>query len=476
VQNWITRNKFFFDTSIRGVTAYTFQTKDNARIDQMPFEALTLGEMPAYQFPENATKVAIVGGGISGLGAAHMLGQTHRVTVFEAEARLGGHARTRLAGKRGDQPVDTGFIVFNYANYPYLSALFDQLGVPVAKSNMSFGASIDGGRLEYALTSLDALFAQRRNALSPAFLRMVRDILHFNKNALRIVEDKSLTVAGLLERLGTGAWFRDHYLLPFSGAIWSTPTEQIMDFPAYAMVQFFENHALLNTTGQHQWYTVEGGSIQYVERLEAALIAMGVQLRLGAGVQSVRRAAGKIFVRCWGGEEEVFDHVIMATHSDDSLRLLSDPTSAERAALGAISYQPNDILLHADESVMPKNRKTWASWVYTEDRGAPSDRIDLTYWMNSLQPIPMDDPHFVTLNTKRAIRENLIYDQTTLRHPVYDLAALAAQKEVAAFNGTRNTWFCGAWMKNGFHEDGLSSAVDVVRGLRAAENLKVAAE
>ncbi|MFK7744303.1 MAG: NAD(P)/FAD-dependent oxidoreductase [Roseobacter sp.] len=442
----------------------------------MPFEAITLGDLPAHTPPPNATKVAIIGGGITGMGAAHMLGKTHNVTIFESEPRLGGHARTKMAGKNGDQPVDTGFIVFNYANYPYMAALFDQLNVPVVKSNMSFGASINGGELEYALTSLDALFAQRRNAVTPAFLGMVRDILKFNKHALRLAQDQSLSLAAFLDKLGTGDWFRDYYLLPLSGAIWSTPTEKIMDFPAYAMIRFFENHALLNTTGQHQWYTVEGGSTQYVERLEASLRQMGADIRLKSPVQSIRRAAGRVFVRAWGGEEETFDQVIMATHSDDSLALLSDPSAQEQMALGAIAYQPNDIVLHADEDIMPKSRKTWASWVYTEDKVAQSDRIDLTYWMNSLQPIPKDDPHFVTLNTKRTIREELIYDQVTLRHPVYDLGALAAQKDIATFNGANNTWFCGAWMKNGFHEDGLSSAVDVVRALRSAEHARMAAE
>ena len=441
----------------------------------MPFDALTLGHLPAYKLPKNTSKVAVIGAGISGMGAAHMLGQTHRVTLFEAEPRLGGHARTKMAGKNGDQPVDTGFIVFNYANYPFMSALFDQLGVPVVKSNMSFGASMNGGEFEYALTSLDALFAQRRNALSPAFLGMVRDILKFNKNAVRVAEDESLSLREFLKLLGTGSWFRDRYLLPLSGAIWSTPTEKIMDFPAYAMVRFFQNHALLGVYGQHQWYTVQGGSIQYVQRLETALRQLDVDLRLGSAVQSIRRDGGKVFIRVWGGEEEAFDHVVMATHSDDSLKLLSDPTPQEKSTLGAIAYQPNDIILHADERMMPRNRKTWASWVYTEDRDARSDRIDLTYWMNSLQPIPENDPHFVTLNTKRTIREELIYDQVTLRHPVYDIAALDAQKEIAQFNGARNTWFCGAWMKNGFHEDGLSSAVDVVRALRSAQATAIAA-
>jgi predicted NAD/FAD-binding protein len=422
-------------------------------------------------------RIAVIGAGISGMGAAHMLAPSHKVTLFEAEPRLGGHARTVMAGKRGDQPVDTGFIVFNYANYPHLAALFSELEVPVAPSNMSFGVSIDGGRLEYALHSLDALFAQRTNAVTPGFLRMVRDIFKFNKSALRVATaDPSLTIGQLLDRLGTGSWFRDYYLLPFSGAIWSTPKERILDFPAHSMMRFFDNHALLGATGQHQWYTVQGGSIQYVTRLEAAMRASGVDLRLGAGVNGVRRSETGVEIKARGGEWEMFDEVVFACHSDDALAMLSDAAPREAKALGAVRYQPNDIVLHADTQMMPKRRKTWASWVYTEQSGAAADRIDLTYWMNSLQPIPQDDPHFVTLNSRRPIREELIYDQTVMRHPVYDLAALAAQEDVRAFNGTNRTWFCGAWMRNGFHEDGLATAVDVVEAIRRTSVLPVAAE
>jgi len=422
-------------------------------------------------------KIAVIGAGISGMGAAHMLADTNIVSLFETESRLGGHARTVMAGKNGDQPVDTGFLVFNYANYPHMAALFKTLDVPVTKSQMSFGASIDGGRIEYGLHSLDALFAQRSNLLKPAFLRMVRDIFHFNARALELAKnDHTMTIGQFLEKLGTGAWFRDYYLLPLSGAIWSTPTQKIMDFPARTMIQFFENHALLNHTGQHQWYTIDGGSIQYVNRLEAAMRRKGVDIRLGAGVQAVRRTIMGAEVKLWGGEWEAFDEVVMATHSDDSLRMLTDASPQEQSALGAVAYQPNDVVLHCDTSIMPKRRKTWASWVYTEDSNVQSDRIDLTYWLNALQPIPMDDLHFVTLNTKRTIREELIYDQCTLRHPVYDLAALDAQDAVRGFNGSNNTWFCGAWMGYGFHEDGLASAVDVVEATQRAATLQVAAE
>ncbi len=439
----------------------------------MPFEA-PLRDLE--QSSPSARRIAVVGAGIAGMGAAHMLGNDHHVTLFESGARLGGHARTVIAGKRGDQPVDTGFIVFNYANYPHLAALFAELDVPVVKSNMSFGASIDGGRLEYALSSFNAMFAQRRNLVNPRFIAMLRDIVKFNKNAVEVAGDRSLAIRDFLAQMRTGDYFRDYYLLPLSGAIWSTPTEQIMDFPAHAMVQFFENHALLNYSGQHQWYTVQGGSQSYVTRIEAAMRKTGVEIRLNAPVQSVRRSPRGVEVKTWGGDWEHFDEVVFATHSDDTLSMLADPSPEERRALGAIVYQPNDIVLHADTSIMPRRRSTWASWVYTEDRAAQSDRIDITYWMNSLQPIPHDDPHFVTLNTKRTIREDLIYDQVTLRHPVYDLRALAAQQEVRSFNGARGTWFCGAWMRHGFHEDGLSSAVDVVRALNLANTVPLAAE
>lgn len=432
----------------------------------MPFEAGHIA--PA--------KIAVIGAGISGMGAAHMLSAAHHVTLIEAEPRLGGHARTVLAGRNGDQPVDTGFIVFNYANYPHLAALFDELNVPVTESCMSFGASLKGGALEYGLASLGALFAQKRNMANPKFLRMIRDVVHFNANALREAQDRSLSIGTFLEKMGTGDWFRDYYLLPLSGAIWSTPVEKIMEFPAHAMIQFFENHALLHHTGQHQWYTVQGGSVAYVARLEAAMRARGVDIRLGTAVNAVRRDAAGVEIRVTGGEWERFDDVVFATHSDDTLRLLADPSDEERAGLGAIAYQPNEIVLHADASIMPRRRAVWSSWNYTETTDKQGDRIDLTYWMNRLQPIPQDDPHFVTLNTARPIRDELIYDTVTLRHPVYDLAALQAQNDMAALNGTRNTWFCGAWMKHGFHEDGLSSAVDVVEAIAGRSRIAVAAE
>jgi uncharacterized protein len=421
----------------------------------MPFE--TLGSAPR--------RIAVIGGGISGLAAAHVLSRGNAVVLFEAEGRLGGHARTRLAGKRGDQPVDTGFIVFNKVNYPNLVRLFEELDVPTAPSNMSFAASIDGGRIEYALNTIDTLFAQRRNIANPRFLRMLADIARFNAQAEAVVRP-GMTIEGMLQVLGTGAWFRDYYITPFSGAIWSTPTQGILDFPAHALVQFFKNHALMSVSGQHQWYTVRGGSIQYVTRLQNRLQSEGVDIRLSTPLAGVQRTANGVMVRARGGEWEMFDEIVLATHSDTSLSLLSDATPAERAALSSIRYQPNEAVLHSDTTMMPKRRKCWASWSYVEPAGGAGDKIDLTYWMNSLQPIPHDDPLFVTLNSRRAIREDLIHDVETFHHPVYDVAALQGQAAIRAMNGANNTWFCGAWMKNGFHEDGIASAMDVVEGMR----------
>ena len=432
--------------------------------------------MNMHQCRPQARKIAVIGGGISGMGAAYALSQNHDVTLFEAGHRLGGHARTVLAGKSGRQPVDMGFIVFNYANYPLMAALFEDLDVPVVKSNMSFGASVCGGTLEYGLASLGAIFAQKSNALRPKYLKMLMDIIKFNSKGMKLVKGRSLTIGQFLEELGTGEWFRDYYLLPLSGAIWSTPTQNILDFPAAAMIKFFENHALLKYSGQHQWYTVDGGSIQYVERLEKRLKYYGVEVRVKASVSSVQRNKGKVVMTCQGGLPETYDEVIFATHSDDTLRLLEDADEQESKLLSAIRYQPNDVVLHADTSVMPKRKQCWSSWVYTEDKNKTSEKIDLTYWMNSLQPIPMEDPLFVTLNSTREIREDLIFDQATMHHPVYDLEALAAQKTLALQNGENHTWFCGAWMKNGFHEDGLSSALDVVQKIETRSAFDLAAE
>jgi uncharacterized protein len=415
-------------------------------------------------------RIAVIGGGISGMAAAHLLSADHAVVLFESETRLGGHARTIIAGKRGDQPVDTGFIVFNHVNYPRLTALFDRLNVPTVPTKMSFGCSIDGGRVEYGLADFSTIFAQKQNLARPAFLRMLRDILHFNKHALAAsARNPNQSIADMLDDLGTGPWFRDYYITPFSGAIWSTPLAGILDFPAHALVQFFKNHGLLGYAEQHQWHTVQGGSVEYVRRLQARMAADGVELRLGAKVAGVQRIPQGVMLRSEGGEWETFDDLVFACHSDQALAMLTDATPAERSALSAVRYQPNQAVLHSDAGVMPKRRKVWSSWAYVEPTRPSRERIDLSYWMNSLQPIPMDDPLFVTLNTNRAIPDHLVHDVATFHHPVFDLAALKAQQTIKAMNGTGRTWFCGAWMGHGFHEDGFASAEAVAQGIAARQ-------
>ncbi len=421
--------------------------------------------MPFEFAPSAPLKIAVIGAGVSGMGAAHLLSKAHNVSLFEAEKRLGGHARTVLAGKNGDQPVDTGFIVFNYANYPRLTALFKELDVPVVKSKMSFGVSADGGRVEYALNDLAALFAQKSNMVNPKFLGMLIDIMRFNSKALKASQDPSVTLGELMDRLKMGEWFQKYYLLPFSGAIWSTPLEQMLSFPAQALTRFFQNHNLLGVYGQHQWYTVEGGSIEYVKRMEAAMRAQRCDIRLGADVVGVRRTGLGGEVRVAGGVWEQFDRIVFACHSDQTLKMLEDPSADETALLGAIKYQNNRAVLHADPAVMPKRKACWASWTYSTAKQNVSDPVGITYWMNTLQPIPEDDLLLGSLNPSVNIKDELIYEESNFMHPVFDRAALDAQTKLKALQGQRNTWFCGAYLRNGFHEDGYSSGVDVAQDM-----------
>lgn len=412
-----------------------------------------------------AQRIAIIGSGISGLAAAWQLAPQNRVTVYEAEPRLGGHSRTIVAGRNGDQPVDTGFIVFNYANYPHLTRLFSELDVPVEKSDMSFGVTIDQGRIEYALRDLNSLVAQKRNLARPGFLRMVADIAKFNAKAVSVAQSDDVTIDGLLDELNLGDWFRRYYLLPICGAIWSTPADQIGAFPAKSLLRFFENHALLSATGQHQWWTVSGGSIEYVKRLEAALRLRGVEFRTGTPVTAIKRERNSVAILAEKALPDQFDQVIIATHSDQALKLLAKPSPQEQAALSAVRYQPNDVYLHRDEAQMPRRRACWSSWVYQAQTRASETRLGVTYWMNKLQNIPERDPLFVTLNPDSPIAEEKIYDHEVFWHPVFDRAALRAQGEIQAIQGLNRTWFAGAWLRHGFHEDGFASAVRVAREL-----------
>ncbi len=413
-------------------------------------------------------RIAIIGSGISGLGAAYLLHPQHDITLYEQNPTLGGHSRTvTVPTPDGDIPVDTGFIVFNHRNYPLLTGLFRHLQVPVAPSDMSFGVSIANGWLEYSTQRLNSLFAQRRNICSPAFLGMVRDILRFNAKAPALLEqDTPLTMEACLQQLGMGHWFRDYYLLAMGAAIWSTPVNGMGDFPAQTFIRFFANHGLLTLNDQPQWYTVQGGSREYIQRLSQPFVQ---NIRTGCGVQRLVRHADHVELHTSTGETHSYDQVVLATHSDQALRILAEPTAAEQQILGAIRYQPNEMVLHSDTGFMPRRRNAWASWVYlSEQQQDNTSAISLSYWMNNLQPLATGQPMLVTLNPGREPQAALVHDRHRFEHPVFDSAAIAAQGRLAEIQGTHRVWYCGAWQRYGFHEDGLLSAVQVAHALGAA--------
>ena len=404
-------------------------------------------------------KIAIIGSGISGLGAAYLLHPRHDITLYEKEADVGGHSRTiDIETADGKIPVDTGFIVFNRRNYPRLCTLFEQLEVPVAKSSMSFGVSIDGGWFEYGTERLVNLFAQKRNLGRLAFYRMLLDIMRFNRCAKQFIQTyPSATVRECLQGLRLGEWFQHYYLLAMGGAIWSTPAQDMLTFPAKTMVQFFDNHGLLTVNDQPQWYTVKGGSREYVR-----LISAGFRdnIRCHCPVERVERNTEQAIVYDAKGNAEKFDQVIFACHSDQALRLIAQPSNQEREILGDIRYQSNQVYVHCDTQFMPKQRSAWSSWVYLSqsDKGRGSTMC-LSYWMNNLQPLTIRQPIIVTLNPAQPPSTELIYDQHAFEHPLFDQAAISAQEKLYAIQGRDRFWFCGAWQRYGFHEDGLNSAV-----------------
>ncbi len=411
-------------------------------------------------------RVAVIGAGISGLGAAWLLSRAHEVVLFEAESRPGGHARTVTVRTGGREiPVDTGFIVFNRVNYPHLCRLFERLDVPTCRSDMSFAVSVDGGKLEFG-SNVRAALAQPANAARPAFWRMIRDIAVFNRTALADAsENPDLTLGELIRRRRFGPWFERYYLLPMSGAIWSTPRGGMLKFPARVLARFFANHGLLSFTGQHQWRTVEGGSRNYVSRMVADTDA---QLRLKAPVEAVTRGPAGIDVRTAGQEAERFDTVVFACHSDTALAILRDSDPDERRVLGRIPFRRNKIVLHTDAGLMPRRRRCWSSWVYLANSRLDEECASVTYWMNSLQNVPQETPLFATLNPSRRIEESRILDEHPFDHPQYDADAIVAQESLPSVQGRAGTWYCGAWTGNGFHEDGLASAVRVAASLGVA--------
>jgi predicted NAD/FAD-binding protein len=428
-------------------------------------------------------RIAIVGSGIAGLATAHALSrhpERFRTTLFEADGRFGGHTNTveiELPTARGHTArhgIDTGFLVFNERTYPKLIALFEALRIPTAASDMSFSVQDPRSGLEWSGSSLATVFAQRRNLLRPAFLGMLADILRFNRRCTALAQAGAETaleqpIGEFLDEHRYGRAFRDWYFMPMVGSIWSCPTEQMLEFPIATMIRFCHNHGLLQVADRPRWFTVAGGARQYVDRIVAGL----EDARLREPVRAVRRlppgdGRSGVTVSTDRGTEH-FDEVVLACHSDQALALLGDPTPAERAVLGAIRYHPNRAVLHTDVRMLPTRRAAWAAWNYeaaadpSQERGA----VCLHYLINQLQPLPFEQPVVVSLNPVRAPEASRVIGEYDYAHPVIDRDAIRAQAALPALQGLAHTWYCGAWTRYGFHEDGLASGLAVAEALDA---------
>lgn len=417
---------------------------------------------------ETKPSIAIIGTGIAGLTAAWLLSRQYDVTIFEKNDYIGGHSHTVEVDYDGTPiPVDTGFIVFNHKTYPNLKALFEYLGVATKKSDMSFGVSAHAGKFEYAGTNLLTLFAQPKNLFSPSFWMMLADVMRFNSSARQLAKNpvhdmESLTLGEYLRRLGLGKAFQRYYLMPMASAIWSCPIQTMYDYPAESFIQFFVNHGLVKVTKQPQWYTVDGGSREYVQRM---IEDFKDNIKLSNGAVKVTRDKVGVNVEDTKGEVRNFSHVVFATHADEALKLLTDVSTPERQVLSKFTYQENKAVLHRDTSVMPKSKKAWASWVFTtaggDDQVSQMAMPAVHYWMNKLQKIDKNKPLFVSLNPWQKIDPAKVFGEYSYTHPVFDLDARNAQKEINRIQGSRCTWYCGSYHGHGFHEDALVSALQV---------------
>lgn len=407
-------------------------------------------------------RIAIVGSGISGLVTAWLLRHQHEVVVFERNDYAGGHTHTVDVSLDGaSYAIDTGFIVFNDWTYPNFIRLLERLRVGSQPTSMSFSVRCERSAVEYNGTSLNKLFAQRRNLLRPTFHRMVRDILRFNREAPRLLDTQAgeLLMGDYLHREGYSKQFIDHYLVPMSAAIWSAEPTDIHRFPARFLVRFFRNHGMLSVNDRPQWRSIRGGSREYVRAL---LRDLPGRVRTSCPVSRIQRANDEVRVRTAADAAERFDAVVLACHSDEALQLLEDPSEDEQRVLGAIRYQRNEVVLHTDTAVLPRRRRAWASWNYHIPREAQGG-VAVTYWMNMLQCLRADPQFCVTLNHARAIDPARVLRRFTYSHPIYDPAAVTAQGLLPRISGTNRTYYCGAYWGSGFHEDGVNSALEVCR-------------
>jgi predicted NAD/FAD-binding protein len=413
-------------------------------------------------------RLAIIGTGIAGLGCAHFLQRDFDLTLFEAADYIGGHTNTVTAREPGTGrtvPIDTGFMVFNHATYPLLTRLFRELGVATKKTDMSFSVRHGDSGLEFCGSSLNHLFAQRKNLFRPRFYRMLFAINRFNQEALAALADPTSpvfteTLGDYVKRRGYGTDFFDLYLVPMSSAVWSTPPEKMLAFPAAALLRFFHNHGFLGLNTQHQWWTVEGGAKSYIAPLTAPFAQ---KIRLNSAASGVIRTPRGVTVTTATGTAHTFEKVVLACHGDQALRLLQNPTDAEHRLLSAFHYQPNTATLHTDASVMPRTRLAWSAWNYEIARDSAGAVSTAThYWMNKLQGVSDRENYFVTINRPESINPAKVLKRIAYDHPLFSLAATAAQAELPALNqaalGTTETFYAGAWQRHGFHEDGLHSA------------------
>ena len=417
-------------------------------------------------------KIAVVGAGISGLSCAYRLTQGgHDVTLFEANDYFGGHTHTVDVTLDGQTwGVDTGFLVFNQKTYPNLVALFEELNIPVASTDMSFSVKLPLGNrhLEWAGGDLDAVFAQRRNLLSPRFLQMLRDILRFNQQTTALANSgadlsSGVSLGDFLDQNHYSAQFRSWYLLPMAGCIWSCPTEQMLAFPLSTFVRFCHNHGLLQVNDRPKWQTVRGGARQYVDKLLAGITHTSLHTPVTSVKRSAHAGRSRVSVEVGGGAQ-LFDHVVLACHSDQTLKLLHDATHGEQQLLGAIRYESNRAVLHTDASCLPKSRKTWSAWNY-QSENSQTPKVCVHYLINKLQPLPFKTPVIVSLNPVDQPDPACVIDAYDYAHPIFDAAAIRAQSHLDLIQGLRNTWFAGAWTGYGFHEDGLKSGLAVARAI-----------
>jgi len=407
-------------------------------------------------------KIAIIGSGISGLTAAYLLNKQHKITLFEKNDYIGGHTHTHDI-TIGEQTfsVDSGFIVYNEKTYPNFIKLLDILNVERQKTTMGFSVKSDVKNLEYAGNSLKSVFAQKRNYFRPSFLRMLADIIRFNKKAKTDLSiSPEITLGQYLNQGSFSQSFINHYIIPMGAAIWSTTGELMMDMPALFFIKFFNNHGLLQTKDRSGWWVIKDGSKEYVKKI---IESFKKQIRVKSEIKAIKRAVGKIIITHTAkDEEEIFDAVVIGTHSNQALKLLADPSDKEREILGAIPYQTNSALLHTDTSILPKNKLAWASWNYYLDQDKKNP-VMLTYNMNILQRLVSDETFCVTLNGSDYIDQNKIIKVLNYEHPLFTHESIKAQSRKNEISGVNNTYYCGAYWRNGFHEDGVISALDVCR-------------